>query len=113
MLKIVIFLHLIIVSLLGNLIGIIQIKLGLLSDVNNGILIQYGTVTSTVQTLPVSYKDTTYRIYLGYITGTDGCWYTKNKTISSFNHYIKRYGINETASATNNYFLTLGFLIMV
>lgn len=95
--------------MVGLLIINMVFQVILLLDFNNGILIQYGTVTSTIQTLPISYKDTTYKIYLGYIDGTDGCWYTKNNTISSFRQYEKHYGINETASAVNHYFLTLGF----
>ena len=76
---------------------------------NNGVLLQFGTIKTVTTTLPLAYKDTSYRIYLGYITGTDGCWYTTNKTISTFIQCVKYTGINGTNSATNNYFLTLGF----
>ena len=76
---------------------------------NNGVLLQFGTIKTVTTTLPLAYKDTSYRIYLGYIGGTDGCWYTTNKTISTFIQGMKYYGINSTYSATNNYFLTLGF----
>ena len=76
---------------------------------NNGVLLQFGTIKTATTTLPLAYKDTSYRIYLGYIDGTDGCWYTTNKTISTFIQVIKYYGINPTNSATNNYYFTLGF----
>ena len=76
---------------------------------NNGVLLQFGTIKTVTTTLPLAYKDTSYRIYLGYIGGADGCWFTTNKTISTFIQVIKYYGINSTNSDTNNYFLTLCF----
>lgn len=76
---------------------------------NNGIIVQFGTIKTVTTTLPLAYKDTSYRIYLGYIYGTDGCWYTTSKTQSTFVQKEKHYGINDTNSSANNYFLTLGF----
>lgn len=81
----------------------------MLSVVNNGVLLQFGTIKTVTTTLPISYNDTSYRIYLGYINGTDGDWFTTYKTASTFKQYIKYYGISDTQSATNNYYLTLGF----
>ena len=71
-------------------------------------MLQFGTIKTVTTTLPLAYKNTSYRIYLGYIGGTDGCWYTTNKTISTFKQVTKYYGINPTNSAANNYYLTLG-----
>ena len=81
----------------------------MLSVVNNGVLLQFGTIKTATTTLPISYNNTSYRIYLGYIAGTDGCWFTSGKTESTFKHYVKYYGINTSSSTQNNYYLTLGF----
>ena len=76
---------------------------------NNGVLLQFGTIKTVTTTLPLAYKDTSYRIYLGYIYGTDGCWYTTSKTQSTFVQMEKHYGIGYVTTDLNNYFLTLGF----
>ena len=77
---------------------------------NNRILLQFGIIHAVTTTLPLSYPDPTYKIYLGFVTGTDGCWYTTGKTISSFTQMEKHYTSGYVNSSMNNYYLTLGFI---
>ena len=75
---------------------------------NNKVLIQFGVIKNNDTTLPIAYSNINYKIYLGFIAGIDGNWFSSNKTITSFTQYIKYYGINNTLSSTNNYYLTIG-----
>ncbi len=71
---------------------------------------QGGVVSSSSVTLLKPYKDTNYSIFLGYVGGTDGCWYSTNKTTSSFDQYIKFYGINPMADSAPNYWRACGYI---
>lgn len=89
--------------------GLVDMVIGYVLAVNNGVLLQFGTIKTATTTLPLSYNNTYYRIYLGYIAGTDGCWYTASKTQSTFVQMEKHYGTGYVTASINNYYLTLGF----
>lgn len=71
---------------------------------------QGGVISGTTTTLLKPYKNTNYTIFLGYTAGTDGCWYTNNKKTSSFQQYVKYYGINAQADSQANYWKACGYI---
>lgn len=70
---------------------------------------QGGVISNATTTLLLDYGNTDYRIFLGYVAGTDGCWFTDSKNTSSFRQRMKRYGANTANSATANYWYAIGY----
>lgn len=93
----------------------VVIIFGLQSVINNGLILQFGTVSAVnIINLPLSFTTTTYKIFL-----TVGVWdsnsatYTgqqRNKTINSFNVQTTASNADwQTTSKFGGYYYCIGY----